>query len=202
MYVAMLWIIDLLQLTSQAHPKDQHHKFIKWTLGAQEAINCHIGSYTLRMENTCRRFQWWFLIHNISLITIVPCTAIADLQGLHSFQSLSVLDIVPGVAAVILMWALPLYFAEQIQINDERFCSKVNNFCPEQLLSTVNMGSREAVVNMDCDVHDHDVQDVENLTFTSRKEVQLLVAYLTNIRSGFLSVGYSFQLKLSLFTAE
>ena len=183
----MLWIIDLLQLTSQAHPKDQHHKFIKWTLGAQEAINCHIGSYTLGVENTCRRFQCWFLIHNISLITIVPFYSNSRLTG-SAFFPLSVLDIVPGVAAVIITWALPLYFAEQIQINDERFCSKVNNFCPEQLLSTVNMGSREAVVNMDCDVHDHDVQDVENLTFTSR----LLPV---------LSVGYSFQLKLSLFAA-
>ena len=195
MYLAMLWIIDLLQLTSRARLKDQHRKFIKWIQGAQEAINCHIGSYTIRVENTCRRLQWWFLIHNISLIIIVPCTAIANLQGLHSFHSLSVLEIVPGVAAVILIWALPLYLAEQIQKNDERFCGKVNNFCPEQLLSTVNTGSREAVVNMDCD---HDAQNVENLTFTSRKEVQLLVAYLKNIRSGFLSVGYSFQLKLSL----
>jgi hypothetical protein len=35
MYVAMVWIVDLLQLMSNVRLQDQHRKFTKWTEGAE-----------------------------------------------------------------------------------------------------------------------------------------------------------------------
>ncbi|CAB3989173.1 Hypothetical predicted protein [Paramuricea clavata] len=72
MYVAMVWIVDLLQLMSNVRLQDQHRKFTKWTEGAEAAINDHIRNYTSKVKKCCRRLKWWFLIHNISLIIIVP----------------------------------------------------------------------------------------------------------------------------------
>ena len=100
------------------------------------------------------------------------------------------------IATMIFMWALPLYFAEKIEKHDKNFCCAVNNFCPDQLcLASTN--SQETVYSM------HGVQNeenVSNLTFMHRTAVQLVVDYLNSVRSGFKSVGYAFQLKLSFIS--
>lgn len=60
MYVAMVWIVDLLQLMSNVRLQDQHRKFTKWTEGAEAAINDHIRNYTSKVKKCCRRLKWWF----------------------------------------------------------------------------------------------------------------------------------------------
>ena len=49
------------------------------------------------------------------------------------------------IAFILIVWALPLYFAERIEKHDNTFVCVVNNFYPEQL-SSVNRESWETVI--------------------------------------------------------
>ena len=194
-YMAIIWVIDLLQLMSNIRLQEQHRKFTNWKEGAEEAINDHIYNYILKVENSCRGLKWWFLIHIISLVIMVPVITMGNLDLVISERG-SFVTAGFEIATMIFMWALPLYFAEKIEKHDKNFRCVVNNFCPDQLcLASTN--SQETVYNM------HGVQNeenVSNLTFMHRTEVQLVVDYLNSVRSGFQSVGYAFQLKLSFIS--
>lgn len=140
------------------------------------------------------------LIHNISLIIIVPIIAIGNLDLALSDRQ-SIFSAAFEIAGILFVWALPLYFAEQIEKHGKTFCCIVNNFYPEKLFSA-SIDSQETVIltmefNMDSV---QNAENFQNLTFIHRAEVQLLVDYLKNIRSWFQSVGYAIQLKLSFFS--
>lgn len=195
-YMAMIWVTDLLQLMSNIRLQEQHRKFTNWTEGAEEAINDHIYNYILKVENSCCGLKWWFLIHNISLVIMVPVIAMGNLDLAISDRE-SFVTAGLEIATMIFMWALPLYFAEKIEKHDKNFRCVVNNFCPDQLYLASTI-SQETVHSMQgvCE----NEENVSNLTFMHRTEVQLVVDYLNSVRSGFQSVGYAFQLKLSFIS--
>ena len=77
-----------------------------------------------------------------------------------------------------------------MQNQDEEFCSRVNEFCPGTFAELESELSSASVhfpnTNQDCHI------------FRSRNEVNKLLSYLKNRKSGFLMGSYSFQLKLSM----
>lgn len=73
----------------------------------------------------------------------------------------------------------------------------MNNFYPEKLFSASIDSQETVILTMDSV---QNAENFQNLTFIHRAEVQLLVDYLKNIRSGFQSVGYAIQLKLSFIS--
>ncbi len=196
MYVAIVWIVDVFQLMSNVRLQDQYRKFIKWTAGAEAAINDHICNYMSKVEKSSCRLKWWFLVHNISLLITVPLITMGNLN-LALSDKRSIFAAAAEIGQILLVWALPLYFAEKIEKSDKRFCSMVNNFYPEQLFSASSDSRQTVTLIIDSTQNEENFQ---NLTFIHRTEVQLLVHYLKSIRSGFQSVGYAFQLKLSFIS--
>lgn len=191
-YFAIVLVVDLLQLMSNVRLHHQLHKFTKWTKGAEAAIHDHMCNYIFKIEKSCSRLKWWFLIHNVFLIILVPLDIIGNLDLTHSDKQ-TIFSALLEIGTIAFAWLLPLYFAEKIERHDKNFLCAVNN-----LSLSANTNSQEtAILTIDSEPNEESIQ---NLTFTHRTEVQLLVDYLKNIRSGFRSVGYAFQLKLSLIS--
>ena len=192
MYLALLWMIDLLQLTSNIRLNDQYKNVISWTQGVEEGINYHVANYSKKVELSCHRLRIWFFVHNGFLIIALPAFVFSDTK-LLAYQPGPLIFF--GVAVLLLViWAIPLYCAEQIQNNDEIFRCNMNNICPFTLNATRN---ETAVQINTANSGNNNGNNDDNLTFASRSELNLMVVYLQNIKSGFLSVGFTFQLRFS-----
>ena len=83
MYLAILWIVDLFQVMCNVRLQDQHWKFTSWTSGAEAAICDHICNYMSKVETSCHRLKWWFLVQNIVLIIFVPKHSEFNLYSSH-----------------------------------------------------------------------------------------------------------------------
>ena len=194
MYLALLWMVDLLQLVSNVRLKDQYQTFVSWNLGVEEAIKYHVANYSEKIQLSCHRLRIWFFIHNGFLIIAVPTFVLGDATVLQLLNVETFLRLFGLFVTPLIIWAIPLYWAEQIQKNDETFCCNINNICSFTLNTTRN---ETAVQINTANSGNNNGNNDDNLTFASRSELNLMVVYLQNIKSGFLSVGFTFQLRFS-----
>ena len=165
MYLAVVGIVDLFQVMCNVRVRDQHWKFTNWTSGAEAAICDHICNYMSKVETSCHRLKWWFLVHKISLTIFVPLVVIGNLLSLSDGQSM--FSAIFEITVILLVWAFPLYFAERIEKDDNTYLCMVNNFYPEQLLSA-NEDSQETVILTMDGVQNE--RNIPNLTFIHEPE--------------------------------
>lgn len=182
--LAITWTICLLQQTYFIRTKQLERNYRIWQETTEAAIYDHILNYSRIVKMSCVKLEKWFLIHNVILAIATPFL-ISDI--IKTFKSIGHKDHVHAslllgyLLYTIVVWMLPLYFAEMLQLHDENLCMAINEFCP---------GTYYEEFEND--------QNPVNCTFHSRIEVNKFLSYLTHRKSGFLIGSYSFQFKLSM----
>ena len=193
--LALSWTMYLLQKTCSSRLKQLSSNYLRWTESTEDAVFDHLKNYSRKVKTSCLHLTKWFLTHNVVLIIATPFLCIDIIkafQGIKKSNAIHTGLFLGFLVYTVVIWVALLYFAEQLQIHDEDFCSRVNEFCPgtfeelEPALHAELLNVRN--VNQDC------------YTFHSRNEVNKFLSYLKNRKSGFLMGSYSFQFKLSMFS--
>ena len=185
--LALSWTMCLLQQICCVRLKQLHKNYLRWTGTAEEAIYDHLENYSRKVKKSCGELKIWFVAHNLILIIATPflCTDIIDgFKAIKKSNAVSTGLSVGYLVYTIVIWAAPLYFAEQLQNHDENLCTRVNEFCPRRFQE------------LERELH----AQAGPYTFNSRSEVNKFLSYLKNRKSGFLMGSYSFQLKLSMLS--
>ena len=192
---ALSWTMCLFQQTCSARLEQLSQDYLSWTRSTEEAVYDHLTNYSRKVKTSCERLKLWFVTQNLILIIATPFLFIGMIKSfkeIHSnnaviiclYQVFSVFDIV--------IWWVPLYFAEQLQIHDEDLCTRVNEFCP----GTIEELEEELRAQPSNPIN----PSQQCYTFQSRAEVNKFLLYFKNRKSGFLIGSYSFQLKMSMFS--
>lgn len=191
--LALSWTMYLLHQVCSVRLQQLLLKYLRWTGSAEGAVYDHLTNYSRKVKSSCSHLTKWFLTHNIILIIATPFLCIDIIkafQGIKKNNAVHTGLFLGFLLYTVVIWVAPLYFAEQLQNHDEEFCSKVNEFCPGTLVELESELSSASVhfsnANHSCYI------------FCSRNEVNKLLTYLKNRKSGFLMGSYSFQLKLSM----
>lgn len=195
MYVSILWIVDLFHVTSNARLIKQHVKFVHWKKSVDDAILDHSKNYGDKVHRSCRGLHRWFQIHNFFLSLILPAFIFEKLSERNPITN--PIAIVGGLVIIlIIIWALPFYFANEIEKNDKHFRCRVNAFCSHVLMAVAT--HEDAVDNEDQD--ESPQNPPQNITFALRSNVESFLFYLEHVKSGFQVVGFSTQLTASLIS--
>ena len=197
--LALSWTMCLLHVICYVRLKQLHKKYLRWTGTAEEAVYDHLKNYSRKIKMSCGKLKVWFVAHNLILIFATPflCTDIIDgFKEIRKSNAVHTGLFVGFLVYTIVIWVVPLYFAEQLQNHDEKLCTRVNEFCP----GTFEELEREHHAHLSNSPNAANLNQVCTYTLHSRTEVSKFLSYLKNRKSGFLMGSYSFQLKLSMLS--
>ena len=185
--LAISWTMCLFQQICCARLQQAAAIYLRWNQRTEEAIYSHLKDYSTKVKETCSRLAKWFVAHNLILIIATPVVfadIIKEFKEIPRGRRFIHPSLFVGfLIYTVFIWVAPLYFAELLQIHDEKFCSAVNEFCPGTLREELQ---RELGEN--------------EFTFQSRTELNKFLSYLHNRKTGFLMGSYSFQLKLAMLS--
>lgn len=184
--LSLTWIIFMLYKTSQIRLSQLRDEFLAWEQSAEDAIFRHYSYYSSSIHSTSSEIKFLFISHNIMIVIAAPLLFYLCVEMGRNKGMTDLIIFIIYFLWVILIWIMPLYFAERLSSNEDRFRDEVNNFC-------------KGYMNMNLDTDQLD-SDNHGKTFASRKQVQKLVSYLKERTSGLVIGGYAFQLKLSMFS--
>ena len=201
--LALSWTMCLFQQICYIRLKQLHKKYRRWTGTAEEAVYDHLNNYSRKIKKSCRRLKVWFVAQNLILIGLATpflCTDIIDgFKAIRSKNAVHTGLFVGFLLYTIVIWVVPLYFAEQLQNHDEKLCTRVNEFCPGTFNEEPQL-EPERREHLSNSTEAGNPNQVCNYTLHSRAEVSKFLSYLKNRKSGFLMGSYSFQLKLSMLS--
>ena len=189
--LTLSWMMCLFQQVCFARLRGLHRKYIMWTESAEDAIYDYMTNYSRRVKNSCVHLEKWFVTHNIILIVAIPFLfydIVKAFEGITKTNAVHTGLFLGYLVYTLVIWVAPLYFAELLQIHDENFCSKVNEFCPRTFQELEP--ELQARLANGCNQVPY--------IFHSRIEVGKFLTYLGTRKSGFLIGSYSFQFKLSI----
>lgn len=189
--LTLSWMMCLFQQICFARLQYLHRKYVRWTESAEDAIYDYMTNYSRRVKNSCAHLERWFVTHNIILIVAIPFLfydIVKSFEGITRKNAVHTSLFLGYLVYTVIIWVAPLYFAELLQIHDEEFCSKVNEFCP-RTFQELEPELQDQLAN-GC----HQIPYI----FHSRTEVGKFLTYLGTRKSGFLIGSYSFQFKLSI----
>jgi len=195
--LAISWTMCLFQQICWARLQNFVDIYLRWTQSTEEAIYKHLEDYSRKVKKSCSRLAKWFIAHNFILIIATPVVfvdIIKEFEEIPGRKALHPILFVGFLIYTVVIWVAPLYFAELLQIHDEKFCSAVNEFCPGTLREELEREKRELGENEIRELGENE------FTFQSRTEVNKFLSYLNNRKTGFLMGSYSFQLKLAMLS--
>ena len=198
--LAISWTMCLFQQICCVRLQQLSAIYWQWTGETEEAIYNHLENYSRKVSLSCSHLTKWFVTHNIILIIATPFLFADIFKGFKELRPNNAVHtglFVGFLIYTVVIWVVPLYFAELLQIHDEDFCTTVNEFCPGSFREHLGRESpNQHLVLQNDDYHGQE----RRFTFASRTEVNKFLSYLKNRKSGFLMESYSFQLKLSMFS--
>ena len=183
--LCLTWLMYLLSKTAQIRLLQLKHEYMSWNQQAEQAIFRHYTFYTKQIESNCKALRLLFINNSVIMIIMAPqqfylCVGVSKTNG--------VLDLVIFLYYFLIFsvfWGAPLYFAESLKRDEEKFHKEINNFSPQY-------------IKMHCTGKASEDETNAAGTFGSRTEVNKLTSYLKGRKSGFLVGFYSFQLRASM----
>ena len=180
--ICLTWLMYILSKTCRMRLIKLKHEYMSWKQQAEQAIFHHYTFYTKHVQSNCKALRLLFITHN-ALMIVTPqqfciCVEVSKNKGALGFGIFLYYFLM-----LLVLWIAPLYFAESLRRDEEKFHNEINNFCPQyfEINST----------NVEGKCHNSG-------TFRSRREVNKLTSYLKGRKSGFLVGFYAFQLHLSM----
>ena len=135
--LAISWTMCLFQQICCARLQQARAIYLRWTQSTEEAIYSHLEDYSRKVKKSCSHLAKWFVAHNLILILATPVVfadIIKEFREIPRSNAIIHPSLFVGfLIYTVVIWVAPLYFAELLQIHDEKFCSEVNEFCPGTL---------------------------------------------------------------------
>ena len=183
--LCLTWLIYILSKTSRMRLIQLKFEFMSWNQLVEQAIFRYYTFYTKQVQSNCKALQLLFINHNALMIIMAPqqlyiCVEVSKTKG-----ALDLAIFLYYFLMLLIFWITPLFFAESLKREEEKFYNEINNFCPQYF--ELNCTGKEL----------DDICSTPG-TFGSRTEVSKLTSYLQGRKSGFLVGFYSFQLQLSM----
>ena len=183
--LCLTWLMYLLSKTSRMRLLQLKHEYMSWHQQAEQAIFRHYTFYTKHVQSNCKALSLLFICHNIPMIIMTPQHIYLCLEVNKSKGALALAILLYYSLMFLTFWIVPLYFAESLRREEEKFQCEINNFCQQYL----ELHCTDKELNYEC---------LATGTFRLRAEVEKLTSYLKGRKSGFLFGFYSFQLQLSM----
>ena len=180
----LMWIMFILYESSKFRLSKLTDDFLRWEESPEDAIYYHISYYTLQINRSCSKVAALFVTHNVLMIILVPqfmylCILIGRQKSTFDFIAFLFYFLV-----IFLTWIFPLMFAEGIRSNELKFLNEINQFCRKYIDKRCGETSDE----------------ISHKTFEERKNVEELLWYLKERKTGFIMWGFALQLKLSTWS--
>ena len=185
--LCLTWLMYLLCKTSRIRLLQLKHEYMSWNQQAEQAIFRHYTFYTKQVQSNCKALSLLFISHNIPMIIMTPQHIYLCLEVHRNKGAIALAIFLYYCFMFLIFWIVPLYFAESLRREEDKFQAEINNFCQQYL--ELNYTDKE--VKYDC---------LAMGIFRSRTEVEKLTSYLKGRKSGFLFGFYSFQLQLSMLS--
>ena len=177
----LTWIMFILYESSKFRLSKLNDDFLRWEESPEDAIYYHISYYTLQINKSCSKVTALFVTHNVLMIILVPqfmylCVLIGRQKSAFDFIAFLFYFLV-----IFLAWIFPLLFAEGIRLNELAFLDEINKFCRKYIAKRCGETPDE----------------MEHRTFEKRRNVEELLLYLKERKTGFIMWGFALQLKIS-----
>ena len=182
--LTLTWIMYILFETSQFRLSQLTNDFLKWQSSPEDAIYHHITYYSSRIKKSSSKITALFFTHNILMIILIPqfmylCVLVGRKKSTADFVAF-----VTYFLVIFASWIVPLIFAEGIRSNELSFKNEINKFC-------------KGYIKTKCKESD---AEIETRTFAKRENVERLISYLKERKTGIVMWGFAFQLKLSVWS--
>ena len=167
-------------------------EFFIWEKSVEEAINRFQIFYADEVKKSSKTMSSLFFIHNLSMILLIPIfsynLALFSFNYSHIKIGYSLEYLIFQTLLLFLAWTLPLYFAKQVETNEELFKEDINKVFIE-----TDEGEIEGI--------EHEIMVTHEKTFRSRKQVEMFLSYLKTRQGGFRPFGFKLQVKVSYFSS-
>ena len=183
--LCLTWLMYLLSKTSHIRLLQLKHEYMSWHQQAEQAIFRHYTFYSKQVQSNCKAISLLFISHNILMIIMTPQHFYLCLEVNRSREAIDLAIFLYFCLMFLIFWVIPLYFAESIRREEDKFQTEINNFSQQNF-------------EWHCIVEEENDECCVRGTFQSRTEVNKLMSYLKRRKSGFLVGFYSFQLQLSM----
>ena len=182
--LTLTWIMYILYETSKFRLSQLTNDFLKWQSSPEDAIYNHITYYSSRIKKSSSKITALFFTHNILMIILIPqfmylCVLVGRKKSTADFVAF-----VTYFLVIFASWIVPLIFAEGIRSNELSFKNEINKFC-------------KGYITTKCKESD---AEIETRTFAKRENVERLISYLKERKTGIVMWGFAFQLKLSVWS--
>ena len=186
--ISLIWIMFVLNKTLKIRLNNLLRMYRRWESQVEDAIEFHYQYYSQKIRKSSEALVPLFASHNIFMIITTPIIFHFYIQMIGNLAANKRLNFEWNVyqavvftlylIALFLSWVVPMYLAQNLFVNEEEFASRVNDFCPTNMISNID-------------------ESIFRRTFSSRSELQKFVFYLNARKSGFSLGSYSFQVKMS-----
>eukprot|EP00112_Aurelia_sp_Birch-Aquarium-sp1_P023044 Seg6722.1 transcript_id=Seg6722.1/GoldUCD/mRNA.D3Y31 product="hypothetical protein" protein_id=Seg6722.1/GoldUCD/D3Y31 len=180
-----VFILYIFMELSNIRLEQLKREFVNWEKSVEEAINRFQTFYADEVNKSSKDMSWLFLIHNMSMIIMIPIfsynLALFSVNYSHIKIGYSLGYLIFQTLMFILAWALPLYFANKVETNEELFKEDIN----------------KVFIKPDESEIENETVATREKTFRARKQVQMLLSYLKTRKSGFRAFGFKLQVRMS-----
>ena len=183
--LCLTWLTYILSKTCRMRLMQLKHEYMSWNQQAEQAIFRHYTFYTKQVQSNCKALQLLFINHNALMIIMAPQVLYICVEASKTKGTLDLAIFLYYFLMLLIFWFAPLFFAESLKREEEKFYNEINNFCPQYFA-------------LSCIGEELDKNCNAPATFGSRTEVNKLTSYLQGRKSGFIVGFYSFQLQLSM----
>ena len=182
--LTLTWIMFILYESSKFRLSKLTEDFLHWEESPEDAVYHHISHYSLRINKSCSKVAALFFTHNILMIILIPqfmylCVLVGRKKSAGEFIAFTVYFLV-----IFSTWIVPLMFAEGIRSNELAFANEINKFCRKYIAEKSGVTLAE----------------ITKKTFEKRKNVEKLLIYLKERKTGFIMWGFALQLKISAWS--
>ena len=182
--LTLTWIMYIFYESSKFRLSKIVDDFLQWEASPEDAIYHHLVYYSSSIRNSSSKITALFFTHNILMIILIPqfmylCVLVGRQKTIGEFIAFIIYFLV-----IFASWILPLVFAEGIRSNELTFKNEINKFS-------------EKYITRRCE---EPTRDITKKTFGKRKNIEKLVLYLKERKTGLVIWGFALQLRLSTWS--
>ena len=185
--LSLTWILLLVFETGKLRLSQLRAEFLNWEESPEDAIYRHYTYYSARIHSSSSHIRFLFVSHNVLMIISAPlfCYLCVEIGRKQNVADLIIF--IYYSLGTFFVWIVPLYLAERLRSIEDTFRDEVNTFC-------------KGYMHLKADANGVSLDHSSTKTFGSRRNVQEMMSYLKERKSGLIIGGYELQLKLSMFS--
>ena len=182
--LTLTWIMYILYESSKIRLSKLIDELLRWEGSPEDAIYHHITNYCSQIKKSSSKITALFFTHNILMIILIPqfmylCVLVERKKSIGEFIAFTVYFLV-----IFSSWILPLLFAQGIRSNEMAFKNEINKFGQQYIMEQC----------------EETIMEIATKTFGKRENVEKILLYLKERKTGLIIWGFALQLKISTWS--